>query len=248
MRIVKSLVAAALVASFGSVASADFVDDYSSEAYGNIGGQNGWELLPTYQPTTYNGTYVTSTYGYAGTDYIEVASGAEGTYAHSIGALNGDILEVTHDFAWVTGGAQSALIVGDRASMTSNNKQKEIIVNEGGSGWTVVTNNGVGSADLGDVGQSGHWHSTKIILNFAADTITVQTADINEGDWSYGTYNTVYSTSGIAFLSTDDIMIGTYFYNASGGDNASAISYAIPEPATLGLMGLGALAMLRRKH
>jgi hypothetical protein len=101
------------------------------------------------------------------------------------------------------------------------------------------------------VGGTG-WYGIKMIIDWTADTTTWQFSDVDDIT-GLGTYSTYATLAGTTVSQSDNIYVGFYTYGTSGAaavsvDNVSAELSVIPEPATLGLMGLGALAMLRRKH
>jgi hypothetical protein len=118
---------------------------------------------------------------------------------------------------------------------------------------TSISPNGVPAAGNSSNAVADGWNDFRIEVNFGGDSI-LYFAPIDAGTGlptaAYTEISRVATPVGF-----DASYVGIMVTNQGGGvggaagwDNVTYTGVPIPEPATLGLVGLGALAMLRRKH
>ncbi len=127
----------------------------------------------------------------------------------------------------------------------------------GGSWWNMGLGNKVVTWGAGETGFEA-WHNYTIVRDGDAGTVTLYMDGVVKAvDGSYTKLNTAAYTGITSFtIGGSSGSFYTFFGNmhdfmvydtALTADDAAAIYAATPEPTTIALLGLGALALIRRK-
>jgi hypothetical protein len=258
---ITKLFAGIAVAVLATSAQADWVETFDSHiagtsitsANGWVEGSTLWETLGGAAPASL-GTLTVAGGGIPGNKVLANSSTDYYTGARSIGSNTAGTITVSGMFE-VGGGRRGGLAVGG-PNFLSLGAGQTLWVDElhdvGGLVTPVllvssISPNGVPAAGASNNAIGSGWRDFKIEVNFGGDSI-LYVAPFDTNTLTTGAYVEVSRVA--TPVGFDASYVGMMHTNQNGtiGGGWDNITYTVPEPATLGLVGLGALAMLRRKH